>query len=73
MIEAQVLIVADVVEAMLSHRPYRPALDLEIGLREININRGKLFRSDVVDKCIEVFGKDKFEFDNAFFITDWIS
>jgi PAS domain S-box-containing protein/putative nucleotidyltransferase with HDIG domain len=54
-IEARILAVADVVEAMSSHRPYRPALGIEKALEEINLNRGKLYDPKVVDACVKLF------------------
>jgi putative two-component system response regulator len=61
-IEAKILAVADVVEAMASHRPYRPALGIDAALEEIARQRGILFDSDVVDACIEAFRKMRFNF-----------
>ncbi|MGA2026218.1 MAG: HD domain-containing phosphohydrolase [Syntrophobacteraceae bacterium] len=55
LLEARILAVADVVEAMASHRPYRPALGLDQALEEIHINRGVLFDPDVVDACLKLF------------------
>jgi PAS domain S-box-containing protein/putative nucleotidyltransferase with HDIG domain len=63
MLEAKILTVADVVEAMSSHRPYRPALGLDAALDEIRNNKGKLYDPDVADSCIKVFVKKKFNFD----------
>jgi len=63
MLEAKILTVADVVEAMSSHRPYRPALGLDAALDEIRNNKGKLYDPDVADSCINVFVKKKFNFD----------
>ena len=60
--EARILAVADVVEAMSSHRPYRPALGVDKALEEISKNRGELYSSDIVDACLELFTRDKFEF-----------
>jgi PAS domain S-box-containing protein/putative nucleotidyltransferase with HDIG domain len=57
MIEARILAVADVVEAMASHRPYRAALGLKKALQEINLNKGKLYDKQVADACIELFCK----------------
>jgi HD-GYP domain-containing protein (c-di-GMP phosphodiesterase class II)/sensor domain CHASE-containing protein len=54
-VEAKILAVADVIEAMSSHRPYRPALSLEAALDEIKKNRGKLYDGQVVDAAIKVF------------------
>ncbi len=53
--EARILAVADVVEAMVSHRPYRPGLGLDEALGEIRSGRGTLYDSSVVDACVEVF------------------
>lgn len=55
--EARILGVADVVEAMVSHRPYRSALTLDDALQEILRNRGRLFDPEVVDACVQVFRK----------------
>jgi putative nucleotidyltransferase with HDIG domain len=52
--EARILAVADVVEAMASHRPYRAALALEEALQEIQTHRGTLYDPDAVDACIRV-------------------
>jgi len=54
-LEARILAVADVVEAMASHRPYRAALGVDLALDEIKKNRGKLYDSDVVDACVGLF------------------
>jgi PAS domain S-box-containing protein len=58
LIEARILAVADVVEAMMSYRPYRPALEIEIALYEIETNSGILYDSKVVDACLTLF-RDK--------------
>ena len=50
-LEARILAVADVVEAIASDRPYRPALGLDAALTEIQVYRGSLFDADVVDAC----------------------
>ncbi len=54
--EARILAVADVVDAITSHRPYRPALTLETALEEIKRGRGTLYDPDVVDACVTVLG-----------------
>ena len=54
-IEARILAVADVVEAMASHRPYRPALGIEAALEEIEKNKGILYDDVVVDACLRLF------------------
>ena len=61
--EARILGVADVVEAMASHRPYRPALGIKIALEEITKNRGILYDPVIVDTCVKLFTKRKFRFD----------
>ena len=53
--EARIMAVADVVEAMASHRPYRPALGLEAALEEIKRGRGKVYEPTVVDACMKLF------------------
>lgn len=55
--EARILAVADVVEAMVSHRPYRPARTLEEALQEIEENRGTLYEAHSVDACLRVIAK----------------
>jgi len=62
---ARVLAVADVVEAMASHRPYRPALGIERALQEIRDGAGVLFQRDVVDACVQVVAQPGFSFDGA--------
>jgi PAS domain S-box-containing protein/putative nucleotidyltransferase with HDIG domain len=61
-LEAKILAVADVIEAMASHRPYRPALGIDKALEEISKNKGKLYDPDVVDACLELFKSGRFEF-----------
>jgi PAS domain S-box-containing protein/putative nucleotidyltransferase with HDIG domain len=60
---AKILAVADVVEAMASHRPYRPALGLDKALDEISKNSGVLYDSEVADACLRVFNKGDFKFE----------
>lgn len=62
MLESQILAVADVVEAMSSHRPYRPAHSLDITLDEISKNKGKLYEPDVVDSCLWLITGKGFKF-----------
>jgi putative nucleotidyltransferase with HDIG domain len=61
-LEARILAVADVVEAMASHRPYRPALGIDRALSEIIGNRGRLYDPVVVDACLKVFNTGSFRF-----------
>ena len=60
LLESRVLEVADVVEAMASHRPYRPALGIEAALGEIEKNKGTLFDADVVSACLSLFQEKGF-------------
>ncbi|MCQ9205368.1 MAG: PAS domain S-box protein [Omnitrophica bacterium] len=65
LLEAKILTVADVVEAMASHRPYRPALGVNSALKEIQNNRGILYDEKIVDTCIKIFRKKKFKFEDS--------
>lgn len=56
-IEVKIMAVADVVEAMASHRPYRPARGIKFALNEISENKGILYDPDVASACIRVFKK----------------
>lgn len=60
LLESRILAVADVVEAMASHRPYRPALGLKAALEEIERGSGKVYDSDAVSACIRVFREQGF-------------
>lgn len=61
LLEAKIICVADVVEAMCSHRPYRPALGIDKALEEISQNRGILYDSEIVDICIKLFKEKGFK------------
>ncbi len=63
LVEARILAVADVVEAMSSHRPYRPAVGKDKALEEIARNEGKLYDPVVVKACLAAFNEKGFEFD----------
>jgi PAS domain S-box-containing protein/putative nucleotidyltransferase with HDIG domain len=63
LLEAKILCVADVVEAMSSHRPYRPALGTQAALDEIAQKRGILFDREVVDACLKLFSEKRFKFE----------
>jgi putative nucleotidyltransferase with HDIG domain len=69
-LEARILGVADVVEAMSSHRPYRPALGLESALQEISRSSGVLYDSNVVHACLRLLNKNKPEFDRLMAAAD---
>jgi PAS domain S-box-containing protein len=64
LLEARILAVADVVEAIASHRPYRPALGMDKALEEISRNKGTLYDSKVVDACLKLFKEKGFKFSN---------
>ncbi len=63
LLESRILCVADVVEAMSSHRPYRPALGVDIALEEISQNKGVLYDPGAVDACLALFKNGTFRFD----------
>ncbi|HJX30575.1 MAG TPA: HD domain-containing phosphohydrolase [Thermodesulfobacteriota bacterium] len=65
LLEAKIIGVADVVEAMASHRPYRPALGIEKALEEISQKKGLLYDSKVVDTCIKLFTEKGFKLEIA--------
>jgi PAS domain S-box-containing protein len=60
-IEARVLSVADVVEAMASHRPYRPGLGIDAALKEIEKNRGTFYDNTAADACLRLFREKGFK------------
>ena len=61
LIEARIMTVADVVEAMASHRPYRPALGINVALEEIEKNRGILYDNAVADACLRLFREKSYQ------------
>ena len=64
-IEARIIGLADVVESIGSHRPYRPTLGSEKALDEIRKNRGILYDPDVVDVCLSLFQEKGFRFEET--------
>ena len=56
-LESKILSVADVMEAMSSHRPYRPALNIDVAMNEIRKNRGVFYSPKCVDACLELFAQ----------------
>ncbi|MBP7461459.1 MAG: HD domain-containing protein [Candidatus Delongbacteria bacterium] len=62
LLEAQILSVADMVEAIASHRPYRPSLGIETALEEIRKYQGVQLNSEAVDACITLFQEGLFAF-----------
>ena len=65
LLEARVLAVADVVEAMSSHRPYRPGLGIDKALAEIERGQGTLYDVDVADACLRLFREKRYELPSA--------
>ena len=65
LMEARIMAVADVVEAMASHRPYRPALGIDMALAEIEKNRGTHYDNAVVDACLRLFREKKYQLEGT--------
>jgi len=65
LIESKTIGVADVVEAMASHRPYRPSLGIDKALKEISQNRGIIYDPKIVDACLKLFSKKGFTFEEG--------
>jgi PAS domain S-box-containing protein len=63
LVEAKVIAVADVVEAMTSHRPYRAGLGIETALAEIEQGKGHIYDSAAADACLKLFRAGNFKFD----------
>ena len=63
LMEARILGVADVVEAMATHRPYRPALGLNLAMEELARNRGILYDPTVVQSCTDLYVENQFDHD----------
>ena len=63
LLEAKVIAVADVVEAMASHRPYRPSLGIDAALEEIAVKKGTHFDPATVDACLRVFRDREFNWE----------
>jgi len=61
LIESRILAVADVVEAIASHRPYRPARGIEASLDEISKKRDMLYDPEVTDACLRLFRENNYE------------
>ncbi len=62
-VEARIIAVADVVEAMSSHRPYRPSRGIDLALEEIEKNKGILYDERAVDACVKLFREQGFVFE----------
>lgn len=65
LLEAKIICVADIVEAMSSHRPYRASLGIEPALEEIRRGRGIWYDASVVDACLKLFHDNRFSFNDA--------
>ena len=61
LLEARIMAVADVVEAMSSHRPYRPALGIDKALAEVEHGRGTVYDADAVDACLGLFREKRYQ------------
>ena len=62
LLEARILTVADIVEAISNHRPYRAALGVDVAMEIITQERGSKLDADVVDACVSLFKNDEFYF-----------
>jgi HD-GYP domain-containing protein (c-di-GMP phosphodiesterase class II) len=60
-LEARIIGIADVVEAMSSHRPYRPSLGIDAALDEIRQNKGSLYEPEIVDACLKIFKENRYD------------
>jgi PAS domain S-box-containing protein len=63
LLEAQIIAVADTVEAMASHRPYRPALGIDAALEQIEKDKGMLYNTEAVNACLHLFREKGFTFE----------
>lgn len=64
-LESRIICVADVMDAMVSHRPYRPSRGLAYALSEIKENAGRLYDADVVAACVALIESGAFVFEEA--------
>ncbi len=65
LLEAQIIAVADVYEAMTSHRPYRPSLGRQAATEELSLNRGLLYNPKAVDVCLGLLSNGGFDFNDV--------
>ena len=61
LLESKIIAVADVVEAISSHRPYRPAFGMEPALEEVAKNSGTLYDQAVADACVKLFHENRYK------------
>lgn len=75
-LESRIICVADVLDAMISHRPYRPSLGMQYTMTELLSQSGILYDSEVVDICLEMYKNKEFNFDtfvlnkNQYFLSE---
>jgi HD-GYP domain-containing protein (c-di-GMP phosphodiesterase class II) len=62
LLEAKILAIADVLEAMASHRPYRAAVGIDKAMEELNTKKGILYDEEIAVLCLDLFQKKKYEF-----------
>jgi len=72
LLESRILTVADVVEAMASHRPYRASLGLDAALAEIRQHAGIYYDPDAVAACLKLLGEKGYEFENTYYEASFI-
>jgi HD-GYP domain-containing protein (c-di-GMP phosphodiesterase class II) len=65
LLEATIMAVVDVLEAMSEHRPYRPGLGIDVALKEIEHGRDSAFDSVVVEACRKLFAEERFTFSSS--------
>jgi len=70
LLEAKIVGIADVIEAMASHRPYRPALGVKKAIKELEKNKGILYDPDIVDVCIEIIKNVDYTRENGFALNE---
>ena len=63
LLEARIISVADVIEAIASHRPYRPGFGIDVALEEIEKNKGVFYDAGVVEACLKLFREKRFTFE----------
>ena len=64
LLEAKILAVSDVIEAMTSFRPYRPRFDIRVAVKEVMDNRGTLYDPEVCDAVYALFREDHYQLDS---------
>ena len=72
LLEARILTVANVVETLTSHQPYRPALGIDEATKEIVCNKGRLFDPEVVDTCVQLFTEQRIQSSSHANTSSWV-